>query len=57
MHGVKYTLVLTLHLQGFLLYRKRKLTYFHGGKRKNGVYLANFEHKKSDGNGNINNRS
>ena len=43
-----------IHLDGgFLFCGSRKLTYFHGGKRKYSVISTDFGHKNSDGNGNI----
>ena len=37
---------------GVLFCGSRKLTYFHGGKRKYRVISTDFGHKNSDGNGN-----
>ena len=44
---------LSLIGEGFLFCGSRKLTYFHGGKRKYNVISTDFGHKNSDGNGNI----
>ena len=42
---------LQAHVQGvFILCGSRKLTYFHGGKRKYSVILTDFGHKNGKGN-------
>ena len=42
-----------VNLGGFLFCGNRKLTNFHGGKRKYSVMSTDFGHKNNDVNGNI----